>query len=373
MNTSGKCIWAAGTAALLFILPGPAVACPHCNIHNYLGSSVKSSTNIFEATILREIDEKTAEVEVTKTLRGGHKAGGKVQTVMYGGKNHIGKKFIFSDPTSWPPKFEVLPLECEEEILFLLQKEPAIKDMKEGVRVVQMISVQAQGAGRKYIEEHHEAAVPLLIAELNSLAPQVFSTNEVFFGEYRLGKLFEALLVKPTDAGKQYVLGQLEVLTKRGSSGVDWKSIPYGATSRGVFLRDILKEAQKQKELSPLVLKRMQEIYPALAGLELADATYAMVLSGSEKIETLQAKAAAADKKDPFALGLYFAGNYASSWWAHEQAYKCWDAAAEHAVNLELRKKIAERIKDSEGFFKRPEKTNKPPDENRKNEPRPVN
>ena len=100
-------------------------ACPNCNIHNHLAASVQSSTNIFHGKVLQQIDEWTVEVEVLKVLRGEHKVDSRVKSKIYGAKRYIGKEFIFSDPASWPPVFDALPLEFEDQALFLRRASPA--------------------------------------------------------------------------------------------------------------------------------------------------------------------------------------------------------------------------------------------------------
>ena len=56
-----------------------------------------------------------------------------------------------------------------------------------------------QEVGMKHIEEYHDAGLEPLFAELNSVMPAVFFGEEVFFGEYRLGRPVETLSLKSTD------------------------------------------------------------------------------------------------------------------------------------------------------------------------------
>jgi len=207
---AGRHVTAVVAMAIGALSTGRAVGCPHCNIHNLLADSVRSSTNIFHGQVLRQVDDWTAEVKVLKVLRGTHKVGSNVTNRMYKARAHVGETFIFSDPTGAGHNFEVLTLDYEDEVLFLAQKEPSVGNLEEAIKRVQGVSVETQKIGMKYIADHHDAAVKPLIAELNSLAPQVFSGKEVFFGQHRLGKLVEALLLKRTNEGRDFLFSQID-------------------------------------------------------------------------------------------------------------------------------------------------------------------
>jgi hypothetical protein len=344
-----------------------ANACPHCNIHNYLAASIRSSTNIFHGKVIRQIDGQTAEVEVLKVLRGEHKVGFKVKSEMYGSKEYIGKKFIFSDPKSLPPTFEVLPLEFEDEILFLMQEEPVVGNLKNAVKRVQGVSVVTQGIGMEYLTNRYDEAVGLLIAELNTLMPEVFSPNDVFFGEHRLGKLIEALLYRQSDQASTFVFAHVDELVKQDPGKIDWAAIPYNASSRGVFLRDILRFSQKHEDLVASLRKRLTAALPKLSGITLADSTYAILISGLDNVDGVQKVLQGNESVDMVALGLYFAGNSESRWWQHDKAYAFWEKALSVAKRKELKDAISKRITYSARFWKHKTKdSNKAMDSDKK-------
>ncbi len=333
-----------------------AVACPACNIHNYLAGSVQSSTNIFHGKVVRQVDDRTAEVEVLKVLRGKYKVGSTVKSEMYGSKGHIGKKFIFSNPTSRPPSFEVLQLQFEDEVLFLIQKKPKVSNVKEAIKRLQGVSVMTQSIGMEYLTNHYDKAITPLIAEINTLMPKVFSTHDVFFGEHRLGKLMEALVYRESNHAKEYALSWIDGLPKLKEEKIGWTSIPHNASSRGVFLRDMLRHSRKHKEFSNTLRKRLLTHLPNLSSRTLADAVYALVLSESAAANDIQTILKKNKSSDMLALGLYLAGNYRARWWAYDGAYAFWDKALVIAKQKELRAAISERIKRSEKFHKRKEK-----------------
>jgi len=353
MMKQAKIFIFATAVAVATLCARQAWACPHCNIHNYLAGSVRSSTNVFHGSVVRQIDDRTAEVEVLKVLRGKHKVGSKVKTEMYGSREFIGKKFIFSDPTSSPPTFEVLPLEFEDEVLFLMHENPSVKSAKEAIKRVQGVSVMTQGIGMEYLTNHYDEAVGSLVAELDTLMPAVFSTNEVFFGEHRLGKLLEALLSRESDQAKEFAVSYIGKMATQDGNKVDWSSIPYNASSRGVFLRDLLRHSRKHDNLTNALHRQVKPQLPKLSELALADAVYGVVVTQTDTVSGLQKNLEATASSDLIALGLYFAGNYEARWWQHDKACAFWDEALSLAKRKELKEAISTRIKDSEKFWKR--------------------
>jgi len=344
-------------AAIGILCTRIAEACPNCNIYNYLAGSVQSASNIFHGKVVRQIDVRTAEVEVLKVLRGKYKVGSKVKSEIHGSMDYIGENFIVSDPTSWPPTFEILPLEFEDEILFLIQKEPDVQSTEDAIKRVQGVSVLTQGIGMEFLTNHYDEAAGPLISDLERLMPDVFSSDDVFFGEHRLGKLLEALMSRESASAEKFALSYISKIDKADRQTIDWNSIDHHASSRGVFLRDMLTHSQKHKGLSESLRQQLVAKLPGLLGKTSADVVYALVLSTSGTTDDLH-KVVMADHTsvDMLALGLYFAGNYKSGWWAHEIAYAFWDKALAIANQDQLRVAISERIKRSEKFHKRRER-----------------
>jgi len=139
--------------AFIVLYPGRVLACPACNIHNYLAASVRSSTDIFHGEVLRQVDDKTAEIKVLRVLRGKRKIGAAVKSRMYGAKKYVGEEFIFSNPTSHQPTFEVLQLKHEDEVLFLIQKESSVDSVEEAIKRVQGVSVVTDAENRHELSD----------------------------------------------------------------------------------------------------------------------------------------------------------------------------------------------------------------------------
>lgn len=409
MNGAKHLRFLAATGLVAFFA-GRALGCPACNIHNYLAKSVQSSTHIYEGEVLRQVSRTEAEVRVLKVLRGDHKVGSQINSEMFLSGRYVGERFLFSNPTSEEPRFEALPPEFEDEVLFLIQKEPSVGDMREAVKRVQGISVVTQEIGMKYIEQHHDAALEPLLAELDSLMPRVFSGQETFFGEHRLGKLVEAILLKPTDAGREFVFSQIDALPSQRPRPVDWvrwsfgriiaiglsfllavpvwiaaralfrrwfphsprsrlvsltaaglallgtawflapwlDAVPRKASARGVFLREMLGHTKRDPELSNAVKNRLLDACPNLARPILAETIYAMVLANMMRPDEVQTQLGGLISANPAAIGLYLAGNYESTLWQHEEARAMWNEARKLAEQGDLKAAIDMRIAESE-------------------------
>jgi hypothetical protein len=343
-------------------------ACPSCNIHNYLASSVRSATHIFWGEVLRQIDDKTAEAEVLKVLVGNHKVGSVVKIEMYGAKEYVGKRFIFSNPCSHPPTFPVLPVELEDEVLLLSQSQgsdkahflgdrlPPIKKMPEAIKRVQGISRETQQSGMDYIAKHHNEAVAPLIAELEVRMQEVFSTHGALFGIYRLRNLSESLLLKPSDAGQKFVLKQIGALLARNTGDVNWIAIPHQPSSQGVFLKDLLCHSRKHQILWESVDKLLQEAYPRLSGVVFAETTYALLIADEQSSDAVFAKISDSNR-EMFAVGLFLVANERSSEWQHERADALWEKALSLANRKEMKEAIARRIESAQRFTKRPNRS----------------
>jgi len=100
----------------------PLHACPNCNIYNYLASSVESSTNVYIGQVVVIHAKDTALVKVVEVLRGSHSPGDQLKVEFNGNADNVGTKYLFSNPTSWPPNFPTLPLWLKDEVSFLVRK-----------------------------------------------------------------------------------------------------------------------------------------------------------------------------------------------------------------------------------------------------------
>jgi hypothetical protein len=90
------------------------LACPMCNIHNYLGLSVRSSSQVL---VVKAVEGEKDQFQVARVLRGSDRLLG---MKLYGARERFTQGYILCNPSSEPPTFEILPLDMEEEVAWLI-------------------------------------------------------------------------------------------------------------------------------------------------------------------------------------------------------------------------------------------------------------
>lgn len=97
-----------------------ALACPDCNIHNFLVTSVGCSKNIIVGRLKEALEDRKVRVEVLRTIRGTYQKGDVViMEGPYEASKQCGECFVFSDPENMGPTFAALPASFEDEVRFL--------------------------------------------------------------------------------------------------------------------------------------------------------------------------------------------------------------------------------------------------------------
>ncbi len=118
----------------------------------------------------------------------------------------------------------------------------------------------------------------------------------------------------------------------------------------------MLDHSQKHKDLAATLRSALSAELPRPTGKLLADSVYALVVSGLDTGDSVQKMLGANKSGDMVALGFYFAGNYESSGWQHEQAYAFWDKGLSFATQKELKEAITKVVADSERLWERKNK-----------------
>jgi hypothetical protein len=205
-----------------------ATACPYCNVHHRLAESVRISEDIYLGKVTQVTGGWNAEIQVLEVLRGTHKVGSTVTRRMLWEKPSAGREFVLCERDSSIVDFGELAADTEDEVLFLMQGRPfpAPRDMDEAIRRLRGVSVESAQAGMGYVAAHHAEAVKPLLAEIHSLVPAELSTAEQFSVEYPLARFVEALLLEPTDEGRDFVFAQIDRFPSQPASPDDWDISP---------------------------------------------------------------------------------------------------------------------------------------------------
>jgi hypothetical protein len=323
-------------------------ACPACNIHNYLAESVKNSENIFVGKFIRQIDGHTAEVEVIRVIRGSNQPNSIAKFNLSCGTPVIeGESYLFSDPKHFGLTFPMLPLEYEDEVLFLAQENPEITDLAEAIKRVQGISKVTKETGLAYLERNPEVASEALIAAIRELRTSFLKGEIKNFGDYRLSNLLEALMIAPTKESQEFLVQETENLLKGESKAVDLDPKRSFASERGEYLQAILVNIAIDKELQQKIRSSIFEKIPNLQDQKLVDVTYALSHSNTASPRKISNKIENRKQRDAVALGLFSAGNRMASVWDWEDAFANWDPARKIAMDSRIRQLIEKRIDDT--------------------------
>jgi hypothetical protein len=333
-------------------------ACPACNIHNRLADSVKSSTYIYVGKVIKQINGHTADVEVVRVIRGSNQINSKVIANLPSGSPVIeGDSYLFSDPKHFPaPNYPMLPLEFEDEVLFLAQENPEIADLAEAIRRVQGISKVTKEAGVVYIEGNPQGASEALISAIRELRTSFLKGEIKQFGAYRLSNLVEALMITPTKEAQDFLRQETEDLLKNESRAIDMSSTWSFESDRGKYLQAILLNIAKDKEFQNKIRSSIIEKFPNLQGQTLVDASYALAHSKTASPRKISKMIESREQKDAVALGLLSAGNYEAGVWSMEDAFANWVPAEKIAVEPKIKQLIEKRIEDCKD--ERPAATN---------------
>jgi hypothetical protein len=204
-------------AAMLSVFPSVvSIACPHCNIYNYLCPSVRSSSNIVIGVVERGVDDYATLVNVEKVLRGTNAAGSSITFKTHGMKDAAGRRFIFSDPQASPPTFEVLPEDLEWEVSYLIrgvptsandweyehhqslaeipdQLQPRPRDPEEALRAIQGVSEVTRESGIEYAKRNREDMFSRIQKQLSLWGVKSNTKETDDFADHSLDGLVEAM------------------------------------------------------------------------------------------------------------------------------------------------------------------------------------
>jgi hypothetical protein len=311
----------AAVAVLLTLLLAPrADACPLCVRPHRLAASIRSARNIYLGQVERAPADKPAEVRVVKVLRGTMKQDQLVKVSLRPTRYRLGQILLLSDPTAKPTCYPVLALELEDEVRFLIQKNPRISSLAEAIRLAQGVSDEAAAAGFKYIRRRRKRATGLLIKAIDDLRPGIFSGPPVLNWDRPAGrsgdklKLLITALLSGVDARspgyartRAFLLREVKRYLRHGWQDLNPKVAPSSPDIRGIYLNWLLSNMKAHGRLRKAVWRSLKRGYPRLKGEGIANAVYAAVSSGTSSPAAF--KAPAPKKKDEAtATGLYLAG-----------------------------------------------------------------
>ena len=166
-----------------------AFACPACNIHNYLFSTINASTTIYRGKII-SVDKDKAKVEVMEILKN-KKNDIQISEIrseyLYQEKGKIGSEFLFCNPMISGVKFEVLDKRMEWEVKFLIDTANVVSTPSDAIKLIEGISNESYRLGIEYVKTNFEVSYDLLYRRMVEFRKECQLTKEDFFNAYRLG------------------------------------------------------------------------------------------------------------------------------------------------------------------------------------------
>jgi hypothetical protein len=382
--------------AFWLCLDRPAQACPHCNQHNLLYSSIWSSTYVIVGKIVEEVDEHHGKVEVVKTIRGKYAPGEKLTVWKYKSQE-LGEKCIFTDSDEGST---ILPLSMEDEVTFLValhdgtggkiyrhprsrffstsgpSTQPAVEEVHanprdpyrigsvaEAVLRLTGISNQSRAMGTDYVMNMDTYPTEAIILVLDERRKEKDTDG------YAACCLLDALTFKPSDKGTQYVLSLAMELSTNAGDKIDWVKLSQLPSPNGKLLAVALGFGEMKDgfwwvvdyrgpanrkllpELRAQVRKVVLDAYPKMDVKTMADATYALIETHSATPEQLLALIKDGDKNG-FALGMYQMGcarDHESYWEDYGLSYLRKSLA--QTTQPELRAALEKQIADVEDMI----------------------
>jgi hypothetical protein len=97
-----------------------ALACPACNIHNYLGVSVRNAANIYVGQLVLGSDG-SPQAEVVRVIRGNYLPGQRIAVEFHEPEKHLGTPFVFCEGEEYGPRWKCLEIGFEQEVRFLAE------------------------------------------------------------------------------------------------------------------------------------------------------------------------------------------------------------------------------------------------------------
>ncbi|MCD6050163.1 MAG: hypothetical protein K0Q55_1566 [Verrucomicrobia bacterium] len=337
-------------------------ACPDCNIHNYLFSSLRSSSNVFVGEFVG-----SGKVKVTKVYRGTNVVG-TVVDVKTGSSAFNDNQLIFSDPKSHDLNFERLPLDFDWETKFILRKPwaepdlypqdgiskynqktiPDVNHKVDALRAVQGISIVTRELGLQYVKANAADCALLIESEITRLQSNLVANGKPRRFTYSYEGLALAYwAAKPNGALTNY-LAQIERFKSQPRSSVDLSQFAAKLSDEFKYLSMALRSAKGTGQEKRLA-ERLKAVIPQLEGDSLVGALYVADYSKlfePEEIKHLAEKLAKEQpgKKDAVALAFYHLGCEYGPSWDYAKSLPSFVLAKAHCDKAELLQELDKRI-----------------------------
>lgn len=316
-------------------------ACPECNIHNYLASSVRSSWYIYKGKIIEKTDKHKAKVEILEMIGPRNllnfKIGQTKEEYIYD-DSKIGDILIFSKPVSLGPNYPILPIELEDEIKFLLDSGRMIKDIQEAILRTEGISVESVAAGIIYIKAHYLESYPVLEKRIRTFRSQIFKDPNHFFACYRISNLTRAVLLSDYKPAVDFLLSEIDTLNKSKPLIYPFDNFPLsGDTPQGRFLRAMLQYSKSFDSTHRLIKDKMLHSLKNSESFHIVYFSYALSFFDLEENEF---KDLNPEQKNFAALGIAYSALWNKIWFRQELQKRLVNIARKFSADKKLNRTL---------------------------------
>lgn len=313
-------------AILTLIFPFAVNACPFCNIHNYMASSIRASEAIVLGVLVKNGGED-ARLHVLEVLRGNYEVGEELDWELHYYKAGDTAVFCKAAPDEHPYLFfQYYDRSAVGEIRFLLSGDSLARDLNEARTCLLGISADAVSTGIHYFEAHPEElnqTFPGLLDSLLRLPCRGISNQMV---DWRYASLCEAVMKATPSTAEALFFSVLNAQPPclRLENDYALRYAPQGEPA--YFYSHLLVHSKEQKDLNAKLKAFFLNRLRAASGAELSNLVFALVSSDSIT-ETEWAQLHALEEKDAVAYGCLRASMQSANYWSWELASKQLDEA----------------------------------------------
>lgn len=323
-------------------------ACPACNIHNYLSSSIKSSSQIYKGKVLRSIDNNKALIIVESILKKDStmsiEIGDSIQEYVYDAFEKIGKSYIFSNPMAIGIKFPILDHYFEEEIKLII-KDSSLVNVNEALILLNGVSSVSNRKAWIFFEGNKTDSISnLLLKNLTLLLDSCKLNKDYPFYDHRIRSNVSILLKLNDNHINNGLINLIYSINYSEYETYEWTDKTYNKQSgAGSFLRYLIEESSKIKSFQKKVTDILESEITKNKTSEIQFFAYGLSFLEEYKWNK-KFKELSIEQKKHISKGIFLAAIWYRFWFRSDKV----EILKKQAINFDSSQKdfINDRLKD---------------------------
>lgn len=347
------------------------IACPSCNIHNYLSSSVYGSTQIFLAEVVGFSDYSKVQIKVISILKDDTAkfpflddyyirgedtirstlnkfpnmrnpnviVGNIIDHHLYNAKEKIGNKYIFLNPVSSGVSFDlVYPSACRE--IELLISNDTISNDEDALTMLNGISFTSV---LKAIDYFTPTDGQIVFNDLKQLIANAENDPSIEFGDFKVESHIRALYDIDAERYTDSISTLLSSIDYKKHLSHFKKSTPsQGKTIVGALTRYSIELNKRNPKFQKTLIIDLERLLRSEIDGAPVFAAYGLSFVRDKNLKKALSDLTENQEKQ-IALGLYWAGLYMRTWYDKESLEKIRPIIKE--LDPKLSNEIDERLK----------------------------